>query len=411
MLFSEQMLAALEQQDLSSAEGYFKRALIEDPEEVLVELGEYLEAIGFYPQAKEIYDQLLPTYPELAINLAQIAAEDGDIEAAFAYLDQISPESEHYLSVLLVKADLYQMEGLSDVAQEKLLEAEAICQDPLITFGLAELALELEQYDLAIDRYSGLDPEEIKAATGISIGERLGRCYASLGNFEQAIYWLEQALDSSYDDQLTFELALLLYEQGEYQRANLHFKQLVTLNPDFEGYAFAYATSLHAEHRTKEALTVAQTGLAQNRFDVQLLLLASQLSYALHDKEAAEGYLLTARDLAEDTEDVLLRLSSLYVEEGRYEDVVAFPLDEVDNVLTRWHIAKSYRELEDDRAYDLYHSLFEDLQDNPEFLQDFIYVLREYGYKDRLLEVLKRYLALVPDDIAMVELLEDYERE
>ena len=95
-----------------------------------MELAEYLESIGFLPQAREIYLQERESYPEVNINLAQIATEDGDIEGAFLYLDAISPESEAYLSALLVMADIYDMEGLTDVAREKLLLASKISDDP-----------------------------------------------------------------------------------------------------------------------------------------------------------------------------------------------------------------------------------------------------------------------------------------
>lgn len=48
---SQQMLEALEQQDLTRADSFFQKALEEDSDEVLLELAAYLEGIGFYPQA------------------------------------------------------------------------------------------------------------------------------------------------------------------------------------------------------------------------------------------------------------------------------------------------------------------------------------------------------------------------
>ena len=135
MLNSEKMVASIQSQDLEHANKYFKRALKEDDAETLLELAEYLESIGFLPQAKEIYLQEREDYPEVNINLAQIATEDGDIEGAFLYLDAISPESDAYLSALLVMADIYEMEGLADVAREKLLQANQISDGPLKNFS------------------------------------------------------------------------------------------------------------------------------------------------------------------------------------------------------------------------------------------------------------------------------------
>ncbi len=410
MLNSEKMVASIQKQDLEHADKYFKRALKEDDAETLLELAEYLESIGFLPQAREIYLQERESYPEVNINLAQIATEDGDIEGAFLYLDAISPESEAYLSALLVMADIYDMEGLTDVAREKLLLASEIRDEPLVIFGLAEIELELGNFNQAIKEYAKLDNREILELTGISTYQRIGRAYASLGKFEVAIEFLEKAIEIEYDDGTIFELATILYDQGEYQKANVYFKQLDTMNPDFEGYEYVYAQSLHEENKTAEALRLVQKGLSKNEFDTNLLLAASQLSYELHDSKQAESYLLKAKDVAVDDEDVLLRLTNLYLEEERYEDVVALSRDNIDSVLTKWNIAKAYQALEaDKKALNLYDELATDLADNPEFLQDYAYILREFGQKERAHQVAERYLQLVPDDVNMVEFLNENE--
>ncbi|EQC66142.1 TPR-repeat-containing protein [Streptococcus sp. HSISS1] len=144
MLNSEKMVASIGNQDLDHADKYFKKALREDPTEVLVELAQYLESIGFLPQAQEIYEKVRFDFPEVNVNLAQIAAEDGDIEEAFLYLDAIPEDSDDYLSALIVKADLYQMEGLTDVARDKLLEASQLSDDSLIILVWLRWSLNLE---------------------------------------------------------------------------------------------------------------------------------------------------------------------------------------------------------------------------------------------------------------------------
>lgn len=410
MLNSEKMVASIQKQDLEHADKYFKRALKEDDAETLLELAEYLESIGFLPQAREIYLQERESYPEVNINLAQIATEDGDIEGAFLYLDAISPESEAYLSALLVMADIYDMEGLTDVAREKLLLASKISDDPLVIFGLAEIELELGNFNQAIKEYAKLDNREILELTGISTYQRIGRAYASLGKFEAAIEFLEKTIEIEYDNGTIFELATILYDQGEYQKANVYFKQLDTMNPDFEGYEYIYAQSLHEENKTEEALRLVQKGLSKNEFDTNLLLTASQFSYELHDSKQAENYLLKAKDVAIDDEDVLMRLTNLYLEEKRYEDVVTLSRDNIDSVLTKWNIAKAYQALEaDKKALNLYDELATDLSDNPEFLQDYAYILREFGQKERAHQVAERYLQLVPDDVNMVGFLNENE--
>nr|WP_172454741.1 tetratricopeptide repeat protein [Streptococcus sanguinis] len=404
---SEQMLAALQEQDLALAERYFEQALTTDSEEELLDLADYLESIGFFPQAKRIFEKLAPDYPASYISLAAIASDDGDLEQAFAYLEEIQPDSDWYVAALLAKADLYQLEGLPDVAREKLAQAAELTDEPLVTFGLAEIDLELGDFSQAIKEYAQLDNRSIFEQTGVSTYQRIGVCYASLGKFAAAIEFLEKAVELEYDDAAVYELATILADQEEYQKANLYFKQLDTLSPDFEGYEYGYALSLHADHRTAEALTLAQQGLAKNPFETRLLLLASQLSYELHDEKAAENYLLQAQEDADDLEEIALRLTTLYLEQERYEDILEFAEQEVDNALTRWNLARAYQALENlEKAEELYNQLARELQDNPEFLEQYVYLLRELGRFEEAKRATASYLRLVPDDGSMQELYE-----
>ena len=404
---SQQMLLALEEQDLTKAEHYFVKALENDPSDLLYELATYLEGIGFYPQAKEIYLKIVEDFPEVHLNLATIASEDGQIEEAFAYLEEIQPDSDWYVSALALKADLYQLEGLTDVAREKLLEALTYSEDPLLILGLAELDSELENYQEAIQGYAQLDNRTIYEQTGISTYQRIGFAYAQLGKFETATEFLEKALELEYDDLTAFELASLYFDQEEYQKAVLYFKQLDTISPDFEGYEYGYSQTLHKEHQVAEALRIAKQGLEKNPFETRLLLAASQFSYELHDASGAENYLLTAKEDAEDTEEILLRLATIYLEQERYEDILDLQSEEPENLLTKWMIARSYQEMDDlDTAYEHYQELAGDLKDNPEFLEHYIYLLRELGYFEEAKVKAQTYLKLVPDDVQMQELYE-----
>lgn len=404
---SQQMLQALEEQDLAKAEHYFAEALENDSSDLLYELATYLEGIGFYPQAKEIYLKIVEDFPEVHLNLAAIASEDGQIEEAFTYLEEVQADSDWYVSALALKADLYQLEGLTDVAREKLLEALSYSDDPLLILGLAELDSELENYQEAIQGYAQLDNRSIYEQTGISTYQRIGFAYAQLGKFETATEFLEKALELEYDDLTAFELASLYFDQEEYQKAVLYFKQIDTISPDFEGYEYGYSQALHKEHQVQEALRIAKQGLEKNPFETRLLLAASQFSYELHDASGAENYLLTAKEDAEDTEEILLRLATIYLEQERYEDILNLQSEEPENLLTKWMIARSYQEMDDlDTAHELYQELAGDLKDNPEFLEHYIYLLRELGHFEEAKVNVQAYLKLVPDDVQMQELFE-----
>lgn len=412
MTNSEKMLASLDQQDLTKANKYFQLALEEDSDDLLLELAEYLEAIGFYPQAQTIYLRLRDKYPHVNLSLAQMASEDGNTEAAFSYLAAITETSEDYVTALLVMADLYDAEGLTDVARAKLLLAHQLTDEPLVTFGLAELELALDNYQAAIAHYASLDHREVLGQTGVSTYERIGRAYAGLGQFEAAIAFLEKSLDIEHDDQTLFELATLYYEQEAFQRANLAFKQLETLNPDFSGYEYVYALSLQADGQGAEALRLTQQALNKNAYDSTLLLLASQLAYESHDQVLSETYLRKVLALDSEDQEGLFRLANLYLEQERYDELLTLPLSDSAHPLTLWLLAQAYQATEqDDEALELYGRLTHDLADNPEFLLDYGALLLSLGDRRQAQPILQSYLNLVPDDASVADQLSQLEDE
>ena len=101
----------------------------------------------------------------------------------------------------------------------------------------------------------------------------------------------------------------------------------------------------------------------------------------------------------------MLRLATIYQEQERYEDILALAVYEPENLLTKWMIARSYQETEElDAAYELYKELATELKDNPEFLEQFIYLLRELGKLEEAKDYIQSYLQLVPDDLQMQDL-------
>ena len=66
------------------------------------------------------------------------------------------------------------------------------------------------------------------------------------------------------------------------------------------------------------------------------------MAYELHQPEKAENYLLEAKEVAEDLEDIALRLTTFYLEQERYKDVLEWQDVEVENVVTRWNIARAW---------------------------------------------------------------------
>src|SRR5699024_12645075 len=105
-------------------------------------IAEFYWQWGFLQEANSILLELHVDYPDeskLNIMLADIYIELEDDKAAIEILDEIASTDPAYNQALLQLADLYQSEGLFEVAEQKLLEAQKIDpEEPIIQFALGE---------------------------------------------------------------------------------------------------------------------------------------------------------------------------------------------------------------------------------------------------------------------------------
>ena len=99
---SQQMVEALDRQELEEAEVQFQQALLEDSEAQLLDLGQYLESIGFTLRQRNLWTDCRKLSRSVS-EFGTILAEEGQMEEAFAYFRRNGPESNWYVASLLVK--------------------------------------------------------------------------------------------------------------------------------------------------------------------------------------------------------------------------------------------------------------------------------------------------------------------
>lgn len=412
--YSEKMLAALKAEDLSEANLMFEEALKKDTPEILASLAEELQALGFLDEAKRVLEKLLSDFPEediFYLSLAEIAIENDDIDGAFEYLEQIAPDSENYLESLLVTADLYQVLGIPEVSEAKLLQAKTIApEEPLITFALAELHFSANQLGEAINDYGQLQKQGIDEIANISIDERIGTAYSIMGGFEEAIPFLERVLEKEHTSDRLFQLGFTYYQIHDHQKAINYLQELITLDPQYQSGYYYLADSLKEEELLEEALLAAEEGIKENPYQVELLHLASEIAYRLRDSKKAEELLLQALETGEKMDETLLTLSNLYLNEDQPDKAIEMinQMDEEDNPYAAWNLAQAYNELEDFGAAGTYYKqAYEDLAHEPDFLKAYGIFLREDGQLETARVVLTSYLALEPGDLEVQSLLEE----
>ena len=413
MSHSENVVELLHAGQFDQMASEIEKALQVDSAELLADLAEYLSMMGFSSESRQVYEAISQentANTDIILNLAEMKVDDGDLDGALALLYQVASTDDNYVAALVMIADLYQLDGVWEAALEKLQETSTISDSPLVSFAIAELHYNQANWQEAIDYFAKLSQRQILELTKVSIYQRIGTAYASLGEFENAEKFLEKSLEINHDDTVLFELAQISAVLGEHKRAIDYFKQLDALAPDFDGYAYPYAQALIEENEFDSAFAVAKDGLSKNPTDVPLLHLTSRIAYALHDLKASETYLVQALDLAELHDETIFLLSNLYLLQADYEAVINLaPLLDDDHALARWNIAKAYGELEQDKeALAIYDEINQSvLADNPEFLLDYAHILIRNGRASDAKLSLTQYLASVPDDENAQELFNE----
>lgn len=416
-IYSEKMLAALDQQDLEEANRNLKKAIQNDPPEYLANLGEELFHLGFLEEAQTVFEHLERAVPDedgWQINLAEIAIENGDADQAIAHLDRISKDSDNYPTALLTAADLYQTLGMPEVSEQKLKEAaELLPQEAVITFSLGELFYSQGKYLSAIVYYEQLLAAGVNEMAGVSVEERLGFSLSSLGDFEEALPHLERALAEKETEDRLFYLAFTNEQLHEHERAINEYEKLRALNPRYTSLYPHLGKLLQEEDRLEEAQTVLLEGIREDPYQAELFRLAADNSYWLHDAKKSEELLRQGLALGEKNDELNLALGNLLLEQERFDEAITTLLAvEGEDPYAKWELAQAYQAQEDyENAGSYYAQAAKELVNEPDFLKDYGLFLRDEGAVKQAQELFKKYLTLVPGDLEIESLLDDSDQE
>lgn len=389
-------------------------ALLEDylptaDEEERFTIAELYIQWGFLQEGSRILEELQQQYPregEIKIMLADVYVELEHDDQAIELLNDISEEDDSYLEALIQLADLYQAQGLFEVAEQKLLDAKQLNPtEPIIDFALGELLFSTGDYLKAITYY-----EKVlgftKEVTNVSVPDRLGESYAAIGEYEEALA-IYQDVEHEDSDTL-FKYGLTAYQAGRIDIAIKAWEQVIEIDPYYHTAYYQLAKAYEAEKLPNDAYVTAKKGLQVDEFNKELYYYAGTLAHQLNEDEESTRWLREAIALDPDYKEAILALIDIYKTNDQHDRIIDLIIEVkktgANDPLYEWEIARAYNETESYQdALNHYQEAYNNLNKDSEFLKEYAYFLTEEGRIADALPIFQAYLNEQPEDYEVEE--------
>lgn len=314
-------------------------------------------------------------------------------------------------------ADLYQLEGLEEVAENKLLEAYNLNQkEPIIWYALAEFYLSQGEYYKASLYYEKLlKDKEFSADETVNL--HFAETLTMLGQFEQALPYYEKGLKSENNLDGLFRYGYTAYKAENYEKAIQILTKLHDLDPQ---YTTLYPILANAYVQTKQpekALELLKEGLTYDEFNSELYVLIAKLYMQMKNFSEAETYIEKALTLNTPSLEAIETYISLLKEKEDYEEIIEFiqqlkeKHDDIDPILD-WELAMAYEQIENfDEAHKYYKACYPYLENDSQFLERYGYFLMEEGYIEDAKNCFIKAIAIDDQLFHLEELIEELENK
>lgn len=410
----EKILALLENGQHKEAMIEYNEVLKYGPSDEKFLLAEELLQLGFLSEARALFEDLLESYPEegeLLVLLAEVRMEAGEEEEAILILEKISETDPSYPEALLLLADLYQMEGLYEVSERKLLGAKRLLPDEVvIDFALGELYSEQGETLKAIEYYENVIKEQQEVA-GVLIHHRIADLLSSSGAFEEALPHYEKALDEKLEINTLFGYAFTALQGGYHRTAIEKFLELKELDPEYHSLYLPLAMAYEREEELENSFETIKQGIKQDEFNKELYHFGGRIALKLGQEQEAEALFREALALDPGYLDAALVLNKLFIQQEKYENVIdliqALDIHDDEEPRLIWDEAVALQHLEEySQALNKYELAYTFFNTNEVFLSDFGYFLIEEGKTERAVEIFKQLLLIDPTNEEYLDLLE-----
>ncbi|WP_078428487.1 tetratricopeptide repeat protein [Alkalihalobacterium alkalinitrilicum] len=387
--------------------------------ETKFELAEAYYSLGHLEKVKKIINDLLLLYPdegELYTFYAELLIDLGQEDEAIEMLLEVNDDDPVYVRSLLLLADLYQMQGLDEVAEQKLLKAiEKAPDEPIVSFGLGDFYLDRGDFQKSLPHlkkayYANVKLEEMNIAL------RLAEAYSGTGEYEEALKFYAEGLDQQLDIHAIFNYGYTAYQIEKYELAIDQFTTLKELDSEFSSVYPYLAKCFEALHRYEDAIKVINEGLAVDQFNEELYVHGGKLSFKMNNRDKGEEYLREVIAINPSHFEAVRTLAGFLKHEGRYEDLIDLvehlkDIGEGDPALTWYEAVARYENDEMDKAKECFEAVKEDFTEDVDFLEEYGKFLMENGERNESLTLFKKAITLDESRLNIKELINYIEED
>jgi tetratricopeptide (TPR) repeat protein len=381
------------------------------------EIAETYFRYGLVEEAKQVIEELLQKYPdegELLVFAAECYVDLDKEEEAINLLNEIEEDDAEYLRALLLLADLYQIQGLEEVAEQKLLLAKRRApKEPIILFALAEFYLAKGSYLEAVPYYKNVLETADKFAD-INIKLRVAEALSASGAFEEALSYYEEGLKATVELNALFGYGFTAFQLEEFQRSIKAFSELKELDSQYSTLYPYLAKSYEKIGAVEEALQTLKEGILVDEYNEELYLAAAQLSLQSGNSEQAEQYYRNFLALNPSSIKGAKEFAGFLKKKERYDDMIELieQLKEMgeEDPFFDWTLAYAfYQEEQYEKALEFYEKALVHYDQDVEFLEEYGKLLIEEGRPKEALQLFKRALQGDESLIHLEELIYELE--
>lgn len=402
----ELALSSIQQNRLEDTQKYIKAAVLEaietQDEQRLYEFAQQFQQVGFIEEAQYIAHEGYAAWPyeDWTLLIAELHVENGELDEALDQLLTIDADSQYYPATLLAIAEVYQLQELYEVALAKLEQAKDIVgSEPVIDLAMAELYFLMGQFQQALTCYQEVELANI--VDQADIWKKLSRTLIVMGEFEEAVAYLERLSMDDHTSDTLFECGLAYYQLEEYTRAIYWFEELLSRDPDYLSAEHYLARAYIENGQDERAQHVLEQALEKNPYQA---VLYHEL-HALYMKQQLWESLETLFEKAQQhvSDDTTMNVYYAYhlKQQDDMEAVITFvqkQMEEDEDSQYYWLLASAYAALEEDeQAKEYFEKAYPLFAEDVTFLEEYMLYVREIGDRVTMAKLMKEIQSIDPD--------------